>query len=151
MIKRIFHPDDLEKLMIDVFTLKPPNNIKNYHNFVTYNEERLYRGFANKAVLAWDFFIWGNIEDDKYNGYIAFFNDKTERFHESIFQEMGWFSSDQKTGYKLLVTALKFAKEKEFDCVVMSSIIGNPKHKKIHQFYEKMGFKEDAVSYIAKL
>ena len=147
MIKRILHPDDLEKCMVDIFALKPPN----YHNFATYNEERFFRGFANKAVLAWDFFMWGNIEDDKYNGYIAFWNDKSERFHESIFQEMGWFSSDQKTGYKLLVTALKFAKEKEFDCVVMSSMVGNPEHEKIHGFYEKMGFKQDAVSYIAKL
>ena len=92
-----------------------------------------------------------NIENDKYNGFIAFFNDKSEKFNESIFSQYAWFSSNERCGYKLLATALKFAKEKEFKYVSMDSVTNNPKHKKLQKFYEKMGFKEDSVTYIAKL
>jgi hypothetical protein len=147
MIKRIFEPDELKKLVSDIAELDPPN----YHNSLSYNFETIYRTFAHKSILAWDFFLWGNIENDKYNGYIAFFNDKSERFNESIFQEYGWFSSNERSGYKLLATALKFAQEKQFDCVTMSSVTNNPQHPKLQKFYEKMGFKEDSVTYIAKL
>ena len=147
MIKRIFEIDDLEKLASDITELDPPN----HHNYVAYNFEAMRRTFAHKSILAWDFFLWGNIENDKYNGFVAFLGDKSEMFEESIFSHYAWFSSNERCGYKLLVTALKFAKEKEFDCVAMYSLINNPKHKKIQKFYEKMGFKKDAVSYIAKL
>ena len=147
MIKRILNPDDLKKLVADIAELDPPN----HHNFVTYDLENCYHGLAHKSILAWDFFLWGNLKDDKYNGYIAFLNHKSQLFKERIFQEYGWFSSDEKCGYKLLVTALKFAQEKKFDCVSMSSVVNNPKYEKLNGFYEKMGFKPDCVTYIAKL
>ena len=146
MIKRILNPDDLKKLTADIAELDPPN----YHKFITYDHP-IYGGLAHQAMLAWDFFVWGNLENDKYTGYIAFLNHKSQIYKESIFHEYGWFSSDEKCGYKLLVTALKFAQEKKFDCVTMTSIIGNPKYKKLNGFYEKMGFEADSVTYVAKL
>jgi hypothetical protein len=147
MIKRILNPNDLKKLSADIAELNPRND----YNFVTYNLESLYHGFAHKSVLAWEFFVWANLQNDKYTGYIAFLNHKSQVFNEKVFQEYGWFSSDKKSGYKLLVTALKFAKDKKFDCVAMSSVVDSPKHKKLNRFYEKMGFKADSLTYIAKL
>jgi len=82
---------------------------------------------------------------------IAFINHKNEKFGEEIFSEYFWMSSNPKAGYKLLATALKFAKEKEFKYVVMNCVSAHPKAKKIARFYKKMGFVKDSESYIAKL
>ena len=54
-------------------------------------------------------------------------------------------------GYKLLVTALKFAREKEFKYVTMNRVMGHPNSSKVASFYEKLGFIKDSETYIAKL
>ena len=54
-------------------------------------------------------------------------------------------------GYKLLETALKFAKEKDFKYVTMNRVMKHPKSEKVARFYDKMGFIKDVETYIAKI
>ena len=44
---------------------------------------------------------------------IAFVNNRSEKYGEEIFSEYIWLSKRSSMGYKLLATALKFAKEKK--------------------------------------
>ena len=55
------------------------------------------------------------------------------------------------SGFKLLSTAIKFARKKEFKYIIMSTVVKHPKSEKISRFYERMGFLKDSITYIAKL
>jgi GNAT superfamily N-acetyltransferase len=55
------------------------------------------------------------------------------------------------SGFKLLSTAIKFARKKEFKYIIMSTAVKHPKSEKISRFYERMGFLKDSITYIAKL
>ena len=84
--------------------------------------------------------------------YLQLFkNHKNEKFGEEIFTEYIWLSKNPRVGYKLLATALKFAKEKEFKYVMMSRVMAHSKSDKVARFYRKMGFVKDSETYIAKL
>ena len=153
MIKRITNPSEFKELADDMFDLFEHHDDKNEgHHLLKHNKEHIANAFANKNLLAWDFFVWGNLnEHHKFDAMIAFVNHKNEKFGEEIFSEYFWMSSNPKMGYKLLVTALKFAKEKEFKYVNMNCVMAHPKAEKLARFYKKMGFIKDSESYIAKL
>jgi hypothetical protein len=153
MIKRITNPAEFEKLLDDVFNLFEHHENKNEgHHFLKHNKEHIVNSFSHKNLLAWDFFVWANLNiHHKFDSMIAFINHKNEKFGEEVFTEYFWMSSNPKVGYKLLAKALKFAKEKEFKYVVMNCVSAHPKAEKIARFYKKMGFVKDSESYIAKL
>ena len=152
MIKRITNPSEFKTLLDDIFDLFEYENENEGHYFVRHNKEYISNSFANKHLLAWDFFVWGNLNiHHKFDAMIAFLNQKKENFGEEIFSEYIWLSKNPKMGYKLLAKALKFAKEKEFKYITMNCAMAHPKAEKIGRFYKKMGFIKDSESYIAKL
>ena len=152
MIKRILDPEEFKALLDDIDTLFKEENKVNGHALVEHNKEYIFNAFGDKSILAWDFFVWGNLNDmGKFDAVIAFLNNKNEKFGEEIFAEYIWLSKNPRVGQKLLGTAMKFAREKEFKYVMMSCVEAHPKARKVARFYEKMGFIKDSETYIAKL
>tara|TARA_R110001606_G_scaffold377197_1_gene536149 strand:+ start:803 stop:1261 length:459 start_codon:yes stop_codon:yes gene_type:complete len=152
MIKRILDPEEFKALLDDIDTLFKEENKVNGHALVEHNKEYIFNAFGNKSILAWDFFVWGHKnESNKFDAMIAFLNHKNEKFGKEIFSEYLWLSKNPRVGRKLLAKAISFAKEKEFEYVVMSCVEAHPKSKKVAHFYEKMGFIKDSETYIAKL
>ena len=151
MIKRITNPAEFKKLMDDIFDLFYHEN-ENEGHFLKHNKEYIVNAFANKGILAWDFFVWANLNKaGKFDSIIAFLNHKNEKFGEEIFSEYLWLSKNPKVGHRLIGTALKFAREKEFKYVTMSCVTAHPKSEKVDRFYKKMGFIKDSETYIAEL
>ena len=152
MIERILNPQKFKKAADEIFDLFDHENKNEAHHFLTHNKEYICNAFAHKHILAWDFFVWGNFNSqNKCDAMIAFLNNKNEKFGEEIFAEYIWLSKNPKVGYKLLVTALKFAREKEFKYVTINRVMGHPNSSKVASFYEKLGFIKDSETYIAKL
>jgi hypothetical protein len=151
MIKRILDPKDFKNLMDDMDDLFAFENQKQGH-FLTHDREYIVNAFGDKSILAWDFFVWANYNDEgKFDAMIAFLNNKNEKFGKEIFSEYLWLSKNPRVGQKLLGIAMKFAREKEFKYVMMSCVEAHPKSRKVAKFYEKMGFVKDSETYIAKL
>lgn len=151
MIKRILDPKDFENLMDDMDELFAFENKEQSH-FLPHKTEYIVNAFGDKSLLAWDFFVWANYNDEgKFDAMIAFLNNKNEKFGEEIFLEYLWLSKNPRIGQKLLGIAMKFAREKEFKYVMMSCVEAHPKSHKVAKFYEKMGFIKDSETYIAKL
>ena len=152
MIKRITNPLEFKKLLDDIFLLFEYENEEEGHFLVKHNKEYILNAFGDKNILAWDFFVWANLnEHNKFDAIIAFVNHKNEKFGEEIFTEYIWLSKNPKVGYKLFATAIKFAKEKEFKYIQMGRVMSHPKSDKVARFYERMGFVKASESYIAKL
>ena len=151
MIKRITNPDEFSRAVEDIFDLFDSENDHEGH-FLKHDKEQIINAFSHKHLLIWDFFVWVNLnEDKKFDAIIAFSNHKSEKFGEEIFSEYIWLSKNPNAGYKLLATALRFAKEKEFKYVMMSRVMAHAKSDKVASFYKKMGFIKDSETYIAKL
>ena len=88
MIKRITNPLEFKKVVSDIFELFDLENEKMGHALLKHNKEYIINAFADKTILVWDFFVWANLaENGKYDGIIAFVNDKNEKFGEQIFSE----------------------------------------------------------------
>ena len=152
MIKRILDPEEFKTLLDDIFILFDMENENQGHSLLTHNKEYIFNASGDKSLLAWDFFVWANYNDEgKFDSIIAFLNNKNEKFGVEIFLEYLWLSKNPRVGQKLLGIAMKFAREKEFKYVMMSCVEAHPKSDKVAKFYEKMGFIKDSETYIAKL
>jgi len=152
VIKRITNKSDFKKVLDDLDDLFNYENQNEAHHFLKYNKEYIFNAFGEDSMLAWNFFVWANLnEKNKYDAIIAFLNHRSEKYGEEIFSEYIWLSKQSSMGYKLLATALKFAKEKEFKYVTMNRVMKHPKSDKVARFYEKMGFVKDTETYIAKI
>jgi hypothetical protein len=152
MIKRVTDPKEFEKCITELSDLFDLENTNQGHYFLKHDKEHIINAFSHPQLLAWDFFTWVNInKDGRYDAIIAFINNKNEKFGEVIFSEYLWLSKNPKVGYKLLATALAFARKKEFKYVMMSAAVKNPSFHKVTRFYKKMGFLKDSETYIAKL
>ena len=152
MIKRILDPKEFKILLNDIDSLFKFENKEQGHALLSHDKEYIFNAFGDKSLLAWDFFVWAHLnEDNKFDAMIAFLNNKNEKFGKEIFAEYLWLSKNPKVGQKLLGTAIKFAREKEFEYVMMTCVEAHPKARKVAKFYEKMGFIKDSETYIAKL
>ena len=152
MIKRVTDPKEFEKCITELSELFDLENTNQGHHFLKHDKEHIINAFSHPQLLAWDFFTWVNInKEGRYDAIIAFINNKNEKFGEVIFSEYLWLSKNPKAGYKLLATALAFARKKEFKYVMMSAAVKNPSFHKVTRFYKKMGFLKDSETYIAKL
>tara|TARA_R100000388_G_scaffold73937_1_gene53586 strand:+ start:388 stop:846 length:459 start_codon:yes stop_codon:yes gene_type:complete len=152
MIKRILDPQEFKVLLDDIESLFEVENETQGHALLKHNKEYISNAFADKSILAWDFFVWANLNSsNKFDAMIAFLNNKNEKFGKEIFAEYLWLSKNPRVGQKLLGIAMKFAREKEFKYVMMSCVEAHPKARKVAKFYEKMGFIKDSETYIAKL
>ncbi len=152
MIKRITSKDEFSKVLDDIFHLFDYENENEAHNFLKYNKEYIFNAFGDDSLLTWNFFVWANLNNEnKFDSIISFVNHRSEKYGEEIFSEYIWLSKKSNMGYKLLATALKFAKEKKFKYITMNRVMKHPKSNKVARFYEKMGFIKDAETYIAKI
>ncbi len=152
MIKRITSKDEFSKVLDDIFHLFDYENENEAHNFLKYNKEYIFNAFGDDGLLTWNFFVWANLNNEnKFDSIISFVNHRSEKYGEEIFSEYIWLSKKSNMGYKLLATALKFAKEKKFKYITMNRVMKHPKSNKVARFYEKMGFIKDAETYIAKI
>ena len=151
LIKRIVNPIEFNSVIDDLNDLFHDENFKNGHIFLEHNKESIKGFFSNQIILNWDFFVWANFNGEKYDAMIAFTNEKSVKFNCKLFCEYLWLSKNPKIGYRLFKEGVKFAREKEYKYILMSTVTQHPKHEKIKNFYKKMGFLKDAETYIAKL
>ena len=152
MIKRVVDPQEFRKLLDEIFILFDYENKNQGHRLVKHDKDHIFKAFGNNSILTWDFFVWGNLNSsDKFDAVIAFVNHKNEKFGEEIFTEYIWLSKNPRMGQRLLGTALKFARYKDFKYVLMSCVDAHPNSDKVAKFYKKMGFLKDSETYIAKL
>lgn len=150
-ITRILDTKEAHKVADDLMELFQEEDIHEGHVFLKHDIKTIKLAMCNSAFLTWDFFIWANQTNGKYDAVIVFYNDKNIKFGIKVFNEFVWLSKNPKVGFKLLKEALNFAKENDFKYVMMSSVIKNKKHKKVTDFYKKFGFEKDTESYIMKL
>jgi hypothetical protein len=150
-IKRITNPEEFKVVLDDLMELFKQDDVDNAHQLLKHNVESIKNSFSHKSILAWDFFLWANFNGTKFDALIAFINDKNIKFNENIFSEYLWLSKNPKVGYKLLTTAIKYAKENSFKYISMNTVIKHPKHEKLKSFYTKLGFLKDSETYISKL
>ena len=152
MIKRILEKDEFKKVLDDIFSIHDHENDNEGHLFLKHDKDHIFRAFGETSILTWDFFVWANLnQQNKYDAVIAFLNNKNEKFGKQIFSEYIWLSKNPLVGHRLFGTALKFAKEKEFQYVTVNTVTSHPKSHKVAKFYEKMGFLKDSETYIAKI
>lgn len=152
MIKRITNPEEFCELVDQMRHIVPEDDYFESHALdLKHDHESIKLNLANKHLLAWDFFVWAHKDGERYDGCIAFVNDKNIKFNKNIFSEFVWISKNPRIGFKLFKYAVKFARENNFDIINMSVLENNPNSKKIESFYKKLGFVKDSTTYITKL
>lgn len=151
MIKRILDPNEFKKLIDDMSELFKKEDAPHGHALVTHNKESIKANFSHPAVLAWDFFVWGNLSNEKFDAMIAFYKNKDPKFGENMFCEFLWLSKNPKVGYQLFREAKDFARDHGFKFIVMNTVVKNPSYEKLKSFYRNLGFLKDSETYIAKL
>jgi hypothetical protein len=150
-IKRITNPEEFCQVIDDLHSLFHMENVNQGHFFLPASPESIKLAFGHTVILAWDFFVWASKTNGKFDAAIMFINDKNVKFGKKIFSEYAWVSKNPHAGYKLLQTAIKFARQMEFEIMMMGTMVNHPKHEKIKSFYNKMGFLKDSETYICKL
>jgi GNAT superfamily N-acetyltransferase len=153
MIERIFTGSKFKVLVDDIFELFEEENKNEAHQCgLLHDQESIIRNLGHEALLEWDVFVWGNKnENGKYDAIAIFINDKNVKFNKFIFSEFVWLSKNPKVGYRLLKTAIDYARERGFEYVSISSVEKTKKSERNERFYEKIGFVKDTTTYIAKL
>lgn len=151
MIKRITNPFEFEKLADDIYELFEPHDFAEGHALLNHSLQTIKNNFSHPSILAWDFLVWGNLKDDKFDAMIAFNKARCPKFNEEIIHEFLWLSKNPRAGYKLFKTATDAARKMGCKYVSMSTVVNNPSHEKLKSFYKKMGFLKDSETYISKL
>jgi len=101
---------------------------------------------ANAQLLFWEYHVWSN---DALDSIIMFHGGWNVLFGKTVFQEILWLS---KSGYgvKLLKTALDFARQKEYDILMMGSAnkMGN---SRVQKFYTKLKLQKDGEIWMRQI
>jgi len=153
MIERIFTASKFKVLADDIFLLFDEENKHEAHQCgLLHDKDSIVRNLGHESLLEWDIFVWANKnKEGKYDAVIIFINDKNVKFNKFIFSEFVWLSKNPRVGYKLLKTAISFAREKGFEYISLNSVHQTKKSKRNEKFYEKLGFLKDTSTYISKL
>lgn len=151
MIKRITNGEEFCQVIDQLDQAFSYEEEHHSHYFLKHDKETIKSNFANKHLLAWDVFVWANKTNEEYDAMIMFINDKNIKFNTQIFTEFLWLSKNPKVSFKLLKTAVKFAREKDFKFIQMSMVAKHHSPEKLRRVYEKLGFIKDSETYIAKL
>lgn len=157
MIKRITDPNEFFKLCDDINELFSHGEHKDQednegHAFdLRHNHETIKNSFGHPKILAFDVFVWGNLDNGKYNAIGIFVNDKNIKFGEAILTEFLWLSKNPKAGFKILKEATKLAREKNIKYIRISTSAKNPNTPRYERVYKKLGFVKDSTSFIGKL
>ena len=153
MIKRIVTADEFCKAVDDVsdyLSLNEEDN--NYYHLLPNNTDTLKKAFGHDKMLVFNVFVWANLnKDNKYDAGIIFIKEKSPKHGVETFSEYIWLSANPTVGYKLLATAVKFARESGYENILMGISEKSPKKDKVKNFYRKLGFIKSAETYIAKL
>ena len=153
MIKRIVSADQFCKVVDDVskyLSLNEESN--NYYHLLPNNTDTLKKAFGHDKRLAFNVFVWGNLNNDnKYDAGIIFIKDKSPKHGVELFSEYIWLSANPRVGYKLLATAIKFARDNGYENILMGISEKSPKKDKVKSLYKRLGFIKTSESYIAKL
>jgi len=153
MIKRIISSEQFGKVVdhvSDYLNLNDESN--NYYHLLPNNGESLKQAFGHDKMLAFNVFVWANLNDhDKYDAAIIFLKDRSPKHGVELFSEYIWLSANPKVGYKLLATAIKFARDNSFEYIQMGISENSPTKHKVKSLYGKLGFLKASESYIAKL
>jgi hypothetical protein len=150
-IQRITNPVDFCRLIDDMGVLFEKEDLHSGHRLIKHDPETIKASFGHVQILNWDLFVWAHESNGKFDSCIMFLNDKNAKFNERIFSEFLWLSKNPKVGYSLFKTAVQFARNHNFNYIVMSTVASHEKHEKIKSFYQKMGFLKDSENYISKL
>ena len=153
MIKRIVSADEFYKVVDNVSSYLDLNEeSNNYYYLVPNNGDALKKAFGHDRMLAFNVFVWANLNNlGKYDAGIVFLKDKGPRHGLEIFSEYIWLSSNPHAGYKLLATAIKYARDNGFEHIQMGCSEKSPNKDKVKSLYRRLGFIKDSESYIAKL
>jgi len=153
MIKRIINEEQFIQAADDIsdyLNLKGEDNT--YHYLLPNGVESMKQAFAHDKMLAFNVFAWANFNSEgKYDAAIMFLKDKGPRHGLEIFSEYVWLSANPRAGYKLLATAIKYARDKGFSHIQMGCSEKSPNKNKVKSLYRRLGFIKDSESYIAKL
>ena len=77
MIKRLTSPQDFNKCITDLSDLFESENKKQGHYFLKHDKGHIINAFSHSQILAWDFFVWANInKNGTCDAMIAFLNNK---------------------------------------------------------------------------
>ena len=99
---------------------------------------------ANSQLLTWTYHCWSNeVLDSIFLGYSGF----NPLFNRTVFQEVLWLSKSG-CGMKLLKAALDFAKS--YDILIMGSVAAR-NNSKLSKLYQKLGLKQDGVSWFKQI
>tara|TARA_R110002153_G_scaffold242085_1_gene397281 strand:- start:136 stop:594 length:459 start_codon:yes stop_codon:yes gene_type:complete len=152
MIKRITNPEEFKQVIGDMNDLFDLENSEEGHVLdLKHNKETIINSFGSSQLLAWDVFVWGNKDEGKFNAMCIFLNDKSVKFGKNLFVEFLWLSKNPRVGFKVFKEAIKFAREKKFEYVVVSTAAMNPSEPKLKKLYRKLGFVKDSTTFIARL
>ena len=153
MIKRIVTADEFCKAVDDVSDYLSLNEeANNYYHLLPNNTDTLKKAFGHDRMLVFNVFVWANLnEDNKYDAGIIFLKEKSPKHGVELFSEYIWLSANPRVGYKLLATAVKFARESGYENILMGISEKSPKKDKVKKLYRKLGFIKGAETYIAKL
>ena len=153
MIKRIVSAEQFKKAADDIseyLNLEAEGN--NYHYLLPNGVESMKKAFAHDKMLVFNVFMWANLNDSgKYDATIIFLKERSPRHGLEIFSEYVWLSSNPHAGYKLLVTAIKYARDNGFEHIQMGCSEKSPNKDKVKNLYKRLGFIKDSENYIAKL
>jgi len=153
MIKRIVSSEQFSKVVDNVSDyLNLDDESNNYYHLLPNNGESLKQAFGHDKMLAFNVFVWANLNDqNKYDAAIIFLKDRSPKHGVELFSEYIWLSANPKVGYKLFATAIKFARDNGFEYIQMGISENSPTRHKVKSLYGKLGFLKASESYIAKL
>lgn len=143
-IFKVTNPADYLKLLDNLEQLWDFENENLGHIFKI--DKASLAQIANPQLLTWQYHVWSNKNLDS----IIMFQGGWNLLHgKKSFQEIIWLSKSN-CGLKLLNAALDFAKNQQYDIVVMGSVAKahNPKLDKI---YQKLKLQKDGEIWTGKI
>jgi hypothetical protein len=153
MIERITNPEKFEKAVNNIFDSLDIDSEENpYYQIIPNDRQSFIKAYSHKGLLAQNVFAWGNLNNlGEYDAGILFVRQPDAKLNKVFFTEQVWLSNNPKVGFKLMATALEFARNQGFEYIRMGAAVKSPAYEKVKKFYKKMGFLLEAESYIAKL
>ena len=148
MIKKITCAKDLEKDWKDLSALFVEDNSKYGHCFLKISVQSVIDSFAHDSLLNNTVHCWANFEHGKADGVIMFADLIQPFLAQRIFMEYFWISNNPKKSFSLYHQAVKFAKKKKIQYIIMNCVENHPSSAKLKKIYQKLGFKKDSESYI---
>ncbi len=151
MIKKVTSSQEFEKAFRDLEALFKEENTKYGHVYLPINVQCVIDSFAHPALLSNNIHCWVNFEKDKADGLIMFMDGNHPFLGKRMFTEYCWVSKNPKKSFALYREAVKFAKKKGIEYIIMNCVENYPTSSKLKKIYQKIGFEKDSESYIKKI